>query len=360
MAYNKTAVAGGLLVGVILLAGILQLRFKFDPPEDNFDEQMDYLVDRQFKLMGQLMDQAPTELVGNQTITVTPTVSTAPLYGEARTLELTSGIPLAFTTKDEYTAVLILRGNQLWLNEYNATWELQGEEHLIQEQVSLLNSKPPVAILQWSADGYRILVTQPTAAGTVVNVASVDANWQVTNLNAIPTDPQVLAASTDTLWSYTMDNQLQVFSINEVQLIAQPKLDVAACAMLRDLDSVIVTGVLNGALYFTKVDALGSLEPTAVAAVAETDYCLTVARQQAHVAVTNSEQITVLDDNLSTVYPAIDLPANILFPQTGFTGEELWTLYSTSETLGEYQLSVVTYDPLATVVQPDATNEYTN
>ncbi len=360
MAYNKTAVAGGMVVGMIIVAGILQVKFYFNPPKDNFDNEIDFLLDRQMALLADSIDDAPfADSV--DALSVTPTESSQPIYGDFQTITLSTGIPLASLTETAGVSSVVLRGNQLLLMQYDQQWQVRPDgEHVLMTEISLVNGKAPLASLTSTPNGYQLLITQPTAVGTIVKVISIDEQFAVTTTNSLAVDPVVMAATGNTLWSYTVDAKLQIYSIAEGTLVAEQTNTLVPCNLITDGDSVIVLSAQSDQLLFSKISAVGETRSKIIVSAAGITSCVVSGRLNQHLAVVLPNTIQLFNDNLTVSYPAVDLPTNALFPLIGFSGEQLWVMYSTSETLGEYQFHVAMYDPLAVVTQPDAANVYTN
>lgn len=346
MAYNKSVVAAGLVVGVAAVAGILKLKFYYYPPEDHFTASIDALLDRQATLLDEATDTFSTATKPAVTSTAVTTVQDDhAIYAVIGTnVDLAVGVPLAVLSQADEVLVASLRGSNLYLLAYDASWQLRdGGEYLLQTDIALVQGQPPVAVLTATATGYRVIIQ----TATDVRLITLDQQFAVQHIGSIIAQPQVAAATAETLWLYNRTGHLQIYDLNPTTLLAEQAMDPVVCSLIAGQTSVVaVQSNLANQLTFTKLNTVGSesaVVATLPSKLTSLGNCSASARTAGLLALLQDSSIILLSEDLTTQYPSMVLPAGGLFTQLGFSEQALWVLYSTSETLGEYTMHVASY-----------------
>src|SRR3989338_4035516 len=115
---RKGVIAFGFLVGVAIVAGMLRVKFYFDPPENNFSTEVADLF----------IPVEETEIVTTETLTATPQVVETVQYVIAQQYDLGDGIVLAVLTTADQIWTIQLQGSELVSQAYDLAW-VRSEEH---------------------------------------------------------------------------------------------------------------------------------------------------------------------------------------------------------------------------------------
>ncbi|MFA6475608.1 MAG: hypothetical protein WCV88_05440 [Patescibacteria group bacterium] len=316
MRYNKSVVAAGFLVGIIVVTIILRVRFYFYPPQDRLTDQFTNLV----------AVTVPTEDIIPD---LKPVDTKQALYNSDPIItDLTTGLPLASATQSGQVFILLLRGSDLVI------WSEQSEQ-VLHDNITLVNGQPPVASLTVTANGFVLVVDRL--------VERYDTVWQLRDSLTLPVSPRLVVANDDTVWFYTADSLMTVALPTGTVLAQQIIIDKLPCALVLDNTDVVTIQTSDTNTTFTKLNNLGVAQPAIVAQLTLPDSCQSAVRAGKLVALVFAQQISLLDDNLVAQYVPITLTPNMIAPQVLIQDDGLSVIYSTSETLGNYTTHLAKY-----------------
>lgn len=356
MSSNKGVIALGFLVGVAIVAGILRIKFYFDPPEDRFTNQVDQILTNALTEPVIVADTIETTTVDtvNQTM-VTPMMQMVTPYQLSATVHLGDGLLLSLLPETDGAIGVLLRGTELLVQRYDAAWQLLPDStKSIQQDVQLISGAPPVAKLFAVDDGYRLVLTQGNNDTQAVLLLSLAADGTVqstvtllSGLSAL--EGIITTVTTDAVWVYVAGGQLHRFSLSDssVQMIQEFSLvdaTVGVCALMPDGTDIMIVSESATELVFNKETEFGVLlQSVAVPRPDSLVGCTGVVRYQDQLVVQLLDRLVPYNDNLTNQYPAIRFTGSELYPFTVLSNTGLWLAYSTSSTLGAYTIQVQEY-----------------
>jgi hypothetical protein len=359
---NKGVLAAGLIVGIVLVALVIRVKFYFDPPTDNFTSRYQEILSEQITAPD-FLDPADTSNTNTvTTVTVTPTVQSTAGYQAADTIDLGTGIPIATTQQSEQVIVVVLEGSELIARQYDANW-VSVATHTLATDVDLVNGQPPLGAIAVSTDGYQFVYSQLVDDEVTMQILKLDSDFAVQSTTTIRAESTVLALSDSYLWLYNSAGQLQTYSLTDQSLLMQQALAPAPCTFIIDQTDAVAAAVDVDTLVLTKLKATVGVETIVSAAVPDLQSCIGAARDQQQLALLAKQAgqttLQIFNDTVTEMDPSLTVPNAMLYPQVGWQDTNLWLLYSTSEVLGDYQLHVANFAP-AVVAPLDVTAEYTN
>ncbi len=355
MSSNKGVIALGFLVGVAIVAGILRIKFYFNPPEDRFTNRVNEILTTALTEPVVIADTAATATVDTvETTTVTPSIQTVTPYQLIATVNLGDGLLLSLLPETDGAIGVLLRGTELIMQRYDAAWQLVPDSaQTIQSDVQLIAGAPPIAKLFPTVDnGYYLVLTQ--GQSDIQNVLmfrlAEDGTIQstVTLLSGLSALAGIITTvTTDAVWVYVAGGQLYRFAITDGSLQAMQELDsvgASVCALIPDETDLIVVSERLNELVFDKQTEFGvTTQSVAIPRPDPLVGCEDVTRQQEQLVLQLQDRIVPYSDNLADQYPDMRFTGSELYPLTVLSNTGLWLAYSTSSTLGEYTIQVQEY-----------------
>lgn len=352
MSNNRGVIALGFLVGVAVVAGILRIKFYFNPPQDRFTNRVDQILTN--ALIVPVVSEEPATTTSNQ-ITVTPTVQTTTPYQVGATAGLGEGILLALLPETSGALAVLLRGSELIVQRYDTAWQVVTDStQVMQQNVQLIAGAPPVAKLFAVDDGYRLVLTQgnnDTQAVLLLSLAH-DGTVQSTatllaGLSAL--EGIITTVTSNAVWVYVASGQLHRFALSDgsVQAIQEFSLvdaSVGVCALVPDGTDLMIVSESAKELVFNKQTEFGVLlQSVAIPRPDSLVGCDNVVRQQDQLVIQLIDRLVPYSDNLAYQYSSIRFTGNELYPLTVLSDTGLWLASSGSTVLGQYTMQVQAY-----------------
>lgn len=353
MSSNRGVIALGFLVGVAVVAGILRIKFYFNPPEDRFTNRVDQILANALTEPVTVEDTAVVASL--DTTQVVPTVQTTTPYQIGATAGLGEGILLALLPETTGAMAVILRGSELVVQRYDTTWQVVADStQVMQQDVQLIAGAPPVAKLFAVDDGYRLVLTQGSNDTQAVVLLSLAADGTVQSSVTLLSGLSVLegiitTVTSNAVWVYVAGGQLNRFALSDgsVQVIQEFSLvdaTVGVCALIPDGADIMIVSESATELVFNKQTEFGvPLQSVAIPRPDSLVGCAGVVRYQDQLVVQLLDRLVPYNDNLTNQYPAIRFTGNELYPLTVLSDTGLWLVSSTSSTLGQYSMQVQAY-----------------
>ncbi|EKD78839.1 MAG: hypothetical protein ACD_41C00251G0002 [uncultured bacterium] len=361
---RKGVIAFGFLIGVAIVAGILRIKFYFDPPEDNFTNRNLVLLD----------DSDDSTELAVETVTATPQLVTTAQYTLTQQSDLGDGIIRAILETTDQVITVQLQGSELVMQPYDLSWQpLADGRRVLQTDVQLIAGLPPQVVLAKTGSGYTLgqTVAQSDSVYAVV-LRTYSTDWveqsSVTLQDNLPSSGQVvISLTTDGIWMLLNNQTVQFYgptgTLSSTQDLTST--DTTVCDLIPDQGDIVMVMKSNTGLILQKQDRYGKKIQTVTLPQIDTALeCLAVYRSGEQFVIQLVDQLIPYTDNLSEQYETIAVRSNQLFPQVMLQENSIWLLYSSSSTLGQYTMHAERYDqPVTdsvTVTPPDATTEYIN
>ncbi|MBI4407350.1 MAG: hypothetical protein HY565_02505 [Candidatus Kerfeldbacteria bacterium] len=353
MSNSKGVIALGFLVGVAVVAGILRIKFYFNPPEDRFTNRVNEILTTALTEPVVVEDE-PATVVSN-TAKVVPTVQTSAAYVSGVTTNLGEGILLSLLPESAGASAVVLRGSELMLQRYDSTWQLIPDSvQTIQSDVQLIAGSPPIAKLFSATDGYYLVLTQgqtDTQSVLLLQLATDGTVQTDTTLltNLSPLVEIITTVTSNAVWVSVADGSLYRFALTDGSLQAMEEFSwvdarVRVCALIPDETNLIVVSENATELVFAKQTEFGV--NTQSVSIPRPDLlvaCDQIVRQQERLVIQLQDRIVPYSDNLSDQYPELRLTGSELYPFAVLSSTGLWLASSTSSTLGQYTMQVQEY-----------------
>lgn len=357
MSSNRGVIALGFLVGVAVVAGILRIKFYFNPPEDHFTNRVDQILANALTAPVTVEDTAVVASL--DTTQVVPVLQTTTPYQIGAAADLGEGIMLALLPDTAGALAVVLRGSELIVQRYDGTWQVPADStQVIQQDVQLIAGAPPVAKLFAVDDGYRLVLTQGDNDTQAVLLLSLAHDGTVQATTTLLSGLSVLAGiittvTSNAVWVYVAGDPLHRFALSDGSIQATQALDLVGagvCALIPDETDIMVVSERLTELVFAKQTEFGvPLQSVAVPRPDSLVGCDNVVRQQDQLVVQLIDRLVPYSDNLAYQYPAIRFTGNELYPLTVLSDTGLWLVSSTSSTLGQYAMQIQAYTiPAAT------------
>lgn len=351
MSSNKGVIALGFLVGVAIVAGILRIKFYFDPPADRFTNRVNQIVTTALTEPVTVEDTAVVASL--DTAQVVPVLQTTTPYQVDATADLGEGILLALLPETTGAVAVILRGSELLVQRYDTAWQVVADStQVIQQDVQLIAGAPPVAKLFAVDDGYRLVLTQGNNDTQAVLLLSLAADGTVQSTATLLSGLSALegiitTVTSNAVWVYVAGGQLSRFALSDGSIQATQELDLVGagvCALMPDGTDIMVVSERLTELVFAKQTEFGvPLQSVAIPRPDSLVGCAGVVRYQDQLVVQLLDRLVPYNDNLTHQYPVIRFTGSELYPFTILSNTGLWLAYSTSSTLGEYTIQVQEY-----------------
>lgn len=360
---RKGVVALGMLAGVAIVAGMLRIKFYFDPPEDRF-------TNRSNELISAVTDPEiiVADPVAVDTVAVTPQLAATVQYNLTKQDDLGDGILLDVLATTDRLVTIQLQGGELVTQGYDLDWQpLADSRHVLQTNVQLIAGLPPQVQLAQTATGYS-LVQSVAQSETVYDIVlhSYANDWSEQSTTVLQDDLAVLEDVTirladNSIWLLVSGEDLIQYTLQGALLATQAIVIAATsvCDVIPDQSDVVVVLESSTTMTLQKQTQFGEVKQ-AVSFPRPNNLvgCLAVLRQNEQLVVQLPDSLVPYADNLSEQYEPVAIQSNQFFPQVTLGEAKLWLAYSTSSTLGQYAMHVTTY--VASVTPPDVTTEYTN
>lgn len=352
MSSNRGVIALGFLVGVAVVAGILRLKFYFNPPEDRFTNRVDQILSN--ALTVPVVSEEPATTTSNQ-ITVAPTVQTTTPYQVGSTANLGEGILLALLPETSGALAVLLRGSELIVQRYDTAWQVVTDStQVMQQDVQLIAGAPPVVKLFAVDDGYRLVLTQGNNDTQAVLLLSLGYDDTVQSTATLLSGLSALegiitTVTSNAVWVYVAGGQLHRFALSDgsVQAIQEFSLvdaSVGVCALIPDGTDLMIVSESATELVFNKQTEFGvPLQSVAIPRPDSLVGCTGVVRYQDQLVIQLLDRLVPYSDNLTNQYSAIRFTGSALYPLTVLSETGLWLVSSTSSTLGQYSMQIQTY-----------------
>lgn len=346
---RKGVIALGFLVGVVLVAGILKIKFYFDPPEDRFTNRSNELINTVTETEVIVADQ-----VAMDTVVVTPQLVTTVQYNLAQQYDLGDGILLDVLVITDRIVTLQLNGSELITQSYDLQWQsIVDSRQVLQTNVQLIAGLPPQVRLAQAATGY-ILVQSVAQSDSVYDIVlrSYATDWSEQSTTVLQDDLAVLEDATirladNSIWLLMSGEDLIQYTLQGALLATQEIAidETTVCDVIPDQSDVVVVLESSTTMTLQKQTQFGAVKQ-AVTFPRPNNLvgCLTVLRQNEQLVVQLQDSLVPYADNLSEQYEPIIIQANQFFPQVTLGEDKLWLAYSTSSTLGQYAMHVQEYD----------------
>lgn len=348
-------IALGLLVGVALVAGIMRVKFYFDPPEDNFTNRSNELI------------SAVTE-VAMDTVVATPQLVTTVKYNLTQQYDLGDGIILDMTASSDQIWTVQLQGSELVVQAYDQTWvPVADSRHVLQTGVQLIAGRLPHVRLAIHDQAYS-LVQGVAESDTVYDVIlrRYNHDWIEQSSTVLRNDLSVIEdvkvhLIDQGIWLVVSGGTIELYTYSGILETSQDILidGMGVCDVIPDQTNLVL--VLEGSTTITLqkqtkfgevMQAVSFPRPNSLVG------CLETMRDDEQLIIQLGDSLVPYSDNLLEQYEPIIIQSNQFFPQVILGEDNLWLAYSTSSTLGQYAMHVTTY--AVVVTPPDATTEYTN
>ncbi len=394
MRYNRAAVAGGLLVGIITVTVLLRAKFYFDPPPAGavppitqyLSDSLIASIEPPFSTNTNLIDLEGIPSDSNQlapTISVTPTLNTAAALTAGAKYDLVTGLqPTVVRFGDNYL-LGFLSEQRYVVKVYDPAWQpLAADDITLTDDLKLIAGQLPLTKLAVIGDKLMLLYTRPreddvtklemrlkqfTAPGEMASELTLLNNLPSTAASAVALNETMIAVIQSPLAAAP---ELKLFSING-QLLATLTLSQLnnIRALIPDQTGVIVvstqavtsttaassttTAKPSATVTFTKISRLGKIEQTVNVNLPEATAVIKVDRINNLIALHTASEIILLAKNLQERFPSISLNPEQLQPQLTALDSQIILTFTTATSLTDYLIHAV-------VQLPDAATDYIN
>lgn len=364
---RKGIIALGFLVGVAIVAGILRIKFYFDPPQDNFN----------MNISNFLAEDAETTAATDTTVatlTATPQAVDTIQYTLAQQYDLGDGIVLDGVVTADKIWTIQLQGSELAVQAYDLTWQpVVDSRHVVQTDVQLVAGLPPQAVLNVSATSATVVQTLAQGEGLYdVVLRRYDTDWVEQTVVVLHDDLSIMEGialrMTDAgLWLLLNAETIEFYTLTGILVTTQDVVIDATgvCDLIPDQADVVLVLESSTTMTLQKRTQFG--EPVQAVTIPRPNSlvgCEGAFRDDEQLIIQLGDSLVPYADNLSEQYQPIPVLSTQLFPRIQLSDQQVWILYSTSATLGNYQMHVQVYN--RTVTDPgveaplDATTEYIN
>lgn len=377
--YNRTALAAGLLVGIILVTILFRIKFYLHPPADGpVTAPIAYLSGALVSSIEPPFDTSDTTSTSASVtepsstdqgvIEVTPTAAAQSVFTATATHDLVTGVaPTSVQFGDHYLLGFLFEQRYV-VKAYNAAWQpLQDDDTTLADDLKLINGAWPLTALAAVNNELYFLYVRPVDASASAESGSTvelrlkqfanSTEFNPTELkheqtlltNLLPTEKIIAAVGTDmiTVSRTTAESApptLSIFSLAG-QLLTEFSLSDRGTirALIPDNNAVIVVSTESDHVLFTKVSRLGEILQTVQVALPEAETVVSAKRIGDFIAVQTETAVILFSNNLLKRYPALVFSSDQLYPTLAGNNEQLMVPYNTATSLTDYTMHVTLY-----------------